>query len=365
MIAILRAKLVKKCKIAELYLLLFVAYCDIVKYFCRKMDKIRKYIFRVPPYFYTLAVTLAICYFTLVPDPLQGEHIHLFPHSDKVVHFIMFATLAGAILFDRCRATGRRPNKAPAIAAIVISVLAGGLVEILQHLMNMGRSADWLDFIADTLGAVAGAWIVYIWSGWRHMYSDTSSGDVPEVCLDCVSGNAPQIGCVKSIYISSFPEEERRPWDEVMKLTDTVGGPFAFYIVNCGKSPVGIITAWTFKNFTYIEHFAIEPSRRGHGIGAKVLKEFVRSQSVPVVIEVEPASTGKMARRRIEFYKRSGFYPYPDFEYIQPPYSTGLPSVRLMLMATSEDIDLAEVSSTLHQNVYGIGISNTDKINAQ
>lgn len=361
MIAILCAKLVKKCKIAGDYPSLFVAYCDIVKYFCRKMDKIRKYIFRLPPYFYTLAVTLAICYFTLVPDPLQGEHIHLFPHSDKVVHFIMFATLAGAILFDRCRSRHIPPRVAMAVIAAVISALAGGVVEILQQLMDMGRSADWLDFIADALGAAAGAWVVYIWPGWRSMWSDDSSEASADVCLDCATGQSMKIDCVKEIYLSSFPEEERRPWDEVIRLTDTVGGPFGFYLINCGNRPVGLITAWSFPGFTYIEHFAVLSSRRGSGIGAKVLKMFVRQQHVPVVLEVEPASAGDLARRRIAFYERCGFHAFPDFEYIQPPYSPSLPSVRLMLMATSAKIDLAQVAAVLHQRVYGAGNNPSEK----
>ncbi len=361
MIAILRAKLVKKCKIAEYYPSLFVAYCIIVKYFCRKMDKIRKYIFRFPPYFYSLAVTLAICYFTLVPDPLQGEHIHLFPHSDKVVHFIMFATLAGALLFDRCRSRRCCPRPGMAIIAAVISAVAGGLVEILQHLMDMGRSADWLDFIADTLGAVAGAWVVYIWPGWRKIYGPTDDFAPSDACLDCATGESVRIDCVKQIYLSSFPEEERRPWDDIIRLTDTVGGPFGFYLINCGNRPAGLLTAWSFPTFTYIEHLAILSSRRGSGIGAKVLKDFVRQQSVPVVLEVEPASTGELARRRIAFYDRCGFHAFPDFEYIQPPYTPSLPPVKLMLMATSTDIDLAEVAATLHKRVYGVAEPQSEK----
>ncbi|MBD5244598.1 MAG: GNAT family N-acetyltransferase [Barnesiella sp.] len=321
------------------------------------MDKIRKYIFKTPPYFFTLAVTLAVCYFTLVPNPLPSDHIHLFPHSDKVVHFIMFATLAGAILFDRCRAHHMVPRPLAAIGAMIISSLFGGIVEILQHLMELGRSADWLDFIADTIGAAFGAWLVYVWPGWQSVWRH----EPEEVGLDCATGYSSRIDCVKKIYLSSFPEEERRPWHELMRLTDSVGGPFGFYIVNYGKRPAGLITAWAFPEFTYIEHFAIDSSCRGKGVGARILKEFVKKQSNPVVLEVEPESDGPLARRRIGFYKRCGFIAFPDFNYVQPPYAPGLPSVSLMLMATSADLNLNKVASTLHARVYG-AVNNESEI---
>jgi hypothetical protein len=64
-----------------------------------------------------------------------------------------------------------------------------------------------------------------------------------------------------------------------------------------------------------------------------------------VLIEVELPET-EMARRRIGFYKRLGFCPHHDIEYIQPPYSDGLSPLPLMLM-THGNVDMSDWQRTV------------------
>jgi uncharacterized membrane protein len=74
------------------------------------------------------------------------------PLYDKIVHSIAYGFLAFLIARAIVRITSPR---AAAIAALVIVVAWGGLDEIHQAHVP-GRSADALDFIADTIGALIG-----------------------------------------------------------------------------------------------------------------------------------------------------------------------------------------------------------------
>lgn len=117
------------------------------------MKPLKNYILKLPPYLPTLVVALAICYLTLVPDPFGDETPQLFPYADKVAHFLMFGGFASVIYFDRGRSTGSTDMTA-VFVAVLLSSIAGGIVEIAQALVVPGRSGDFPDFIADCAGAV-------------------------------------------------------------------------------------------------------------------------------------------------------------------------------------------------------------------
>jgi len=159
---------------------------------------------------------------------------------------------------------------------------------------------------------------------------------------------------VEDIYLASFPEEERRPWNDLSE--GLLSGKIHLEAVRGDDGNiVGFATVWRFPEFVYIEHLAVDGKVRGLGVGGRLLDSIAEREAVPVVVEVEPASTGEDAVRRIAFYERHGFGGYPAFEYIQPPYASGLPSVPLMLM-TSKPVgenQLKFISSTLHNLVYG------------
>lgn len=158
---------------------------------------------------------------------------------------------------------------------------------------------------------------------------------------------------IEDIYLQSFPPEERRPFADLIGRTCDHSSRLRLLTIEHDESVVGLISYWQFDSFRYIEHFAIESQQRSGGIGSRALSDFISRDSRPVVIEVEPPETDEMAKRRIEFYRRAGFNELEDFEYIQPPYAPGLPSVRLMLMTTViEQIDVKNVVKTLHKSVY-------------
>jgi VanZ family protein len=73
--------------------------------------------------------------------------------NDKVEHFAAYAALGALPAMDGFGG--------PRVRFLVFGLvlLLGGLLEILQKL-SPGRSCDWLDFAADTGGALAGAALV-------------------------------------------------------------------------------------------------------------------------------------------------------------------------------------------------------------
>lgn len=118
---------------------------------------------RIPRFLTSAVVTAGVLYLTLAPRPFGSERIPLFEGADKVMHFMMFFAMAFAYHFDFRR--GKKPvDEARLMGWIFVSLSAfGGLIELAQWKMRMGRSGDWYDLLADIAGAVYGiilAWLI-------------------------------------------------------------------------------------------------------------------------------------------------------------------------------------------------------------
>lgn len=170
--------------------------------------------------------------------------------------------------------------------------------------------------------------------------------------LTPVSANSVSLNRLHDIYIASFPPEERRPWPLLLDRAFDNSDNFTLYAITDGENVAGLVTVWRLRSARYIEHFATAPEYRGKGIGTTVLAMLDAMSSQPLLLEVEPAHTGDTARRRIDFYRRNGFTDHPGFDYVQPPYAPGLPSVPLTLMTTG-DVDLHSAAAELFSTVYG------------
>ncbi len=122
----------------------------------------------MPPWTLTIAVSIIILYLTLVPRPVPADLTEPFPGADKIVHGIMFASLAAAIVIDKGRSVRTVPSRTIALTAALISTISGALIELLQLWMDMGRGCEMTDFIADTIGAFTGGWIGIQICRWLH-----------------------------------------------------------------------------------------------------------------------------------------------------------------------------------------------------
>lgn len=98
------------------------------------------------------AYTVVVFILTLMPiDPSTDQgflSIFKFPHRDKLVHLLMFLgmTLLYQIAFR---------NK-PKFQVFLLPFLTGVLIEILQFALDLGRSFDLLDILANGLGVWIG-----------------------------------------------------------------------------------------------------------------------------------------------------------------------------------------------------------------
>ena len=160
---------------------------------------------------------------------------------------------------------------------------------------------------------------------------------------------------IRDVYTNSFPADERRDFDLVIKLLDE-SDKFSIDILKRDDTPIGFITYWVFKDFAYVEHFAIDENKRGGGAGSNAIKLLLEKIDLPVVLEVEKPES-EDAVRRIRFYEKHNFKICHDIEYIQPAYSPELNSIELKLMTAGEldlVIEAERVISTLHSHVYNV-----------
>lgn len=103
----------------------------------------------------TLFVLMAITYLSLSEDPVHARDMHLFEGADKLVHGCMYLGLVVVGCYDMYR-IGLRPTRTSCFLWCVVAVAWGGLMELLQGALTMGRSADWWDFLANSCGALVG-----------------------------------------------------------------------------------------------------------------------------------------------------------------------------------------------------------------
>jgi VanZ family protein len=76
-----------------------------------------------------------------------------FPYSDKVVHVLLFAVLA--LLLRRAFVhAGNLKTRSACWAAFALTILYGGFDEFHQAFVPH-RSVEWLDWLADVMGAAA------------------------------------------------------------------------------------------------------------------------------------------------------------------------------------------------------------------
>ena len=77
---------------------------------------------------------------------------------------IMYMGLTLVFCFDYYRHAPAKNNSRTMLAAFIIAIALGGIIEIVQEAMHMGRTGDFYDFIADAVGAAIGMglglWII-------------------------------------------------------------------------------------------------------------------------------------------------------------------------------------------------------------
>lgn len=151
------------------------------------------------------------------------------------------------------------------------------------------------------------------------------------------------------LYEESFPEEERRPKAQLLKLIENKNEMY-FTAVFWEGELCGLFVYWDFLDFFYVEHLAVFPSMRNKKIGAKVLAFIATNLGGVRLLEVEPP-TNEMATRRIEYYRRNG-YEVLEKEYIQPSYSRNEDACNLWIMGNTNPGQLPAFIERIKKEVY-------------
>ena len=109
---------------------------------------------KVPAWCVTTIVLGAILWLTLARAPIPETEIPAIPGADKVVHAIMFGGLTLVMCWDWSVSRRQILKRWQVSLCAVASIIVGGAIEIAQGAMGYGRSADIMDFAADTIGAL-------------------------------------------------------------------------------------------------------------------------------------------------------------------------------------------------------------------
>lgn len=97
----------------------------------------------------TIVWSLVILFLSLYPFQVKADSIQLWQHTDKIIHFSMYAVLTFFVALC-VNPKNWLDNKSWLI--VVICSLYGIIIELLQEIMKLGRSFDFLDIIANSLG---------------------------------------------------------------------------------------------------------------------------------------------------------------------------------------------------------------------
>ena len=116
---------------------------------------------------------------------------------------------------------------------------------------------------------------------------------------------------LKELYESSFPKEERIPYEEVVKYLDIMNIDFTAYYE--GEKLLAITIVNRLPKYNFGSYFAVQKEMRGKGLGQKIQSIILEKyrQGNPFVVDVESplqidAPNLDLRKRRHDFYLRCG-----------------------------------------------------------
>ena len=111
-------------------------------------------LYYIKKYPVSLVIILAVIYLSFFKPPTT--ELGTIPNLDKVVHICMYFGMSGMLWLEFLRAhrRDRTPMWHAWVGAFACPVLFSGAVELLQAFSTTYRGGDWLDFAANTTGAV-------------------------------------------------------------------------------------------------------------------------------------------------------------------------------------------------------------------
>lgn len=166
--------------------------------------------------------------------------------------------------------------------------------------------------------------------------------------------NSKEFNSIWKIYLSSFPANERRRREREIKLFANKSYHL-FAISDKEGKVIEFLSSWNFKDFIFIEHFAVKNSLRKKGLGKRALREYISKRNKNIILEVEKPRT-KIAQERIRFYGALGF-KLNNYDYVQPAYCKSKKSIKLFLMSFPKKLNKLEfykIKRKIYSDVYEV-----------
>ncbi len=90
---------------------------------------------------------------------LEGIRIPVFLGADKIVHFVFYGLMVAFIAWGYYKLN--LLNLSKLFFSAYWALLFGGLIELIQHFIVLGRSGELFDFIANSLGILFSSYIIF------------------------------------------------------------------------------------------------------------------------------------------------------------------------------------------------------------
>lgn len=115
---------------------------------------------------------------------------------------------------------------------------------------------------------------------------------------------------LKRLYETAFPVEEQIPWQDLMRLVETMPLDFTAYYDH--EALLGFTIVYPRKTFNWFWYFAVLDELRGKGIGQQILSRLIdKYKSSTNILDMESpeqvCDNTEQRRRRHAFYLRNGF----------------------------------------------------------
>ena len=110
--------------------------------------------FRRYPITFLLAFAIVLLSLLPVPDVRMTVEV---PLMDKWAHMVMYGVLTLVIWLEYIKAHRQMRSRRLLLLAFLAPIAMGGVLELMQAYLTTCRSGEWLDFVANSIGAVVGA----------------------------------------------------------------------------------------------------------------------------------------------------------------------------------------------------------------
>ena len=115
---------------------------------------------------------------------------------------------------------------------------------------------------------------------------------------------------IKHLYETAFPEGEKIPWDDLMRLIEEMSLDFTAYYD--GEEFIGFPIVYPRKQFNWYWYFAVCEELRGKGYGQQILTLLIEKyKGQTCVLDMEsPTQVCENVEQRLRrhaFYLRNGF----------------------------------------------------------